>query len=85
MSYQIRRLMRIKLAMVAVEPADRSNPPTARVMVRPMAMTVVTAMDRKIVVKLAPVAKVSGIFAEKNTSRNTTAMTAAQSVISFPA
>ena len=81
---QMRKLIMIKLDMVAVEPADRSKPPTARVMVSPIAMTVVTAMERKIVVKLSLVAKVFGILTEKNANKNITVMTAAQSRMIFP-
>jgi len=48
-------------AMVAVWPDERSNPPTANVIVNPIAITVVTDMERSIVTILDSVKKVFGI------------------------
>jgi hypothetical protein len=76
--YQEKKLMTRTPTQDAMEPAERSNPPTARVNVSPIAIIVVTEMDRKMVVILLGFKNVSGIRIIKNNVTRTNAMTEPQ-------
>jgi hypothetical protein len=59
----------------AIEPAERSKPPTARVKVSPMAIIVVTEIERNIVVILLGIRNISGILMIKNRATTIKAIT----------
>ncbi len=74
-SYQVKKLITNTPTHDAIEPAERSKPPTARVKVSPMAIIVVTEIERKIVVILLGIRNVSGILMIKNNATTIKAIT----------
>ena len=73
------RLMATKLEKVAICPADKSNPPTAMVIVSPMAITVMMEIALKIFVMFATVKNLPGMFIAKKNNNIIIANKAAQS------